>query len=222
MEDFKKIVKMKTGGSVKSAYCGGGYIKKKAGGEVHDAAEIKQDKAIVKKAIAMHDKQEHAGEKTDLSKLKRGGRSKKAVGTVKKYKEGGSTGVMETIKNVGKRLYENVMGTPEQNAEAQARLDKYEASKKAEAESAPVKKKCGGKIKKMAFGGLSAQAAPQAQTAIDSKAPLVSTMGSPDVARTMPPTSNAGGATRGLDRAAAMSGRTMPTTGRPLKKGGKC
>lgn len=36
--------------------------------------------------------------------------------------------------------------------------------------------------------------------------------------------SNAGGAMRGLDRAAAMSGRTMPTTGRPagMKKGGAC
>ena len=34
--------------------------------------------------------------------------------------------------------------------------------------------------------------------------------------------SNAGGASRGLDRAAAMSGRAMPTTGRPmgLKNGG--
>lgn len=31
---------------------------------------------------------------------------------------------------------------------------------------------------------------------------------------------NAGGATRGLDRAAAMSGRATPATGRPMKKGG--
>lgn len=108
MEDFKKIVKMKTGGSVQNAYCGGGRMKKKAGGEV-DAADIKQDKAIVKKAIAMHDKQEHPGEKTDLSKLKKGGRSKKSVGTVKKYKcgggvkkmaEGQSTGPIEDTEDV--------------------------------------------------------------------------------------------------------------------------
>ena len=39
--------------------------------------DIKQDKAIVKKAFAMHDKQEHEGEKTDLSKLRKGGRMKK-------------------------------------------------------------------------------------------------------------------------------------------------
>ena len=36
--------------------------------------DIKQDKAIVKKAFAMHDKQEHKGGKgTDLAKLKKGG-----------------------------------------------------------------------------------------------------------------------------------------------------
>lgn len=37
-------------------------------------ADIKQDKAIVKKAFKMHDAQEHKGSKgTDLSKLKKGG-----------------------------------------------------------------------------------------------------------------------------------------------------
>mgnify|MGYP006943393425 CR=1 FL=1 len=51
----------------------------------------------------------------------------------------------DAVNRVGKRLYENVMGTPEQNAAAQARLDKYEASKKAAAPSAPVTKKRGGK-----------------------------------------------------------------------------
>lgn len=43
-------------------------------------ADIKQDKAIVKKAFKMHDAQEHKGGKgTDLSKLKKGG----AVGASK-------------------------------------------------------------------------------------------------------------------------------------------
>ena len=101
MEGFKKIVKMKTGGSVSKAVakCSGGKMKK--GGEV-DAADIKQDKAIVKKAFSMHDKQEHGGEKTDLSKLKRGGRAKKECGTVRKYKTGGSvTNVYEAKKSSG-------------------------------------------------------------------------------------------------------------------------
>ena len=53
-----------------------------------DAADIAQDKKIVKKAIKMHDEQEHGGEKTDLSKLKKGGRAK-MKGTVRTYKAGG-------------------------------------------------------------------------------------------------------------------------------------
>lgn len=72
MEGFKTLPKMNCGGSVGKGYCGGGRMKK--GGEVESAAEIKQDKALVKKAIAMHDKQEHPGKKTDLSKLRKGGR----------------------------------------------------------------------------------------------------------------------------------------------------
>ena len=35
--------------------------------------DIAQDKKLIKKAIAMHDKQEHPGKKTNLSKLKKGG-----------------------------------------------------------------------------------------------------------------------------------------------------
>jgi hypothetical protein len=43
------------------------------GGKAMDKADIKQDKAIVKKAFGMHDKQSHEGKKTNLSKLARGG-----------------------------------------------------------------------------------------------------------------------------------------------------
>jgi len=107
MDDFKKLPKMqcfKTGGSVKpKAMCYGGKMKK--GGEV-DAADIKQDKAIVKKAIKMHDAQEHKGEHTDLSKLRKGGRAKKDCGTVRKYKAGGGVyGAKKTdadIKSIDK------------------------------------------------------------------------------------------------------------------------
>lgn len=39
-----------------------------------DKEDVKQDKAMIKKAFKMHDKQEHKGGKgTDLSKLKKGG-----------------------------------------------------------------------------------------------------------------------------------------------------
>ena len=33
-----------------------------------------QDKSMIKKAVGMHDKQQHAGKKTNLSKLKNGGK----------------------------------------------------------------------------------------------------------------------------------------------------
>lgn len=43
------------------------------GGKTMDKKDIKQDKAIVKKAVGMHDKQLHGGKKTNLTKLARGG-----------------------------------------------------------------------------------------------------------------------------------------------------
>jgi hypothetical protein len=42
--------------------------------------DIKMDKKTVKKAVGMHDKQQHGGKKTDLTKLKGGGCAKMAKG----------------------------------------------------------------------------------------------------------------------------------------------
>jgi hypothetical protein len=108
MEDFKKMVKMKTGGSVSSAlkeenkHCSGGKINKyKEGGNV----DMKQDKALIKKAFKQHDEAEHDKEPTEI-KLKKGGRSKKAEGSVKKYKAGGAiemkkdSGDKDTIRKI--------------------------------------------------------------------------------------------------------------------------
>ena len=39
-------------------------------------SDMKQDKAMVKKAVGMHDKQMHGGKKTDLAALKKGGMAK--------------------------------------------------------------------------------------------------------------------------------------------------
>ena len=52
-----------------------GYMKK---GGMADAKEDmkmdkKQDKSMIKKAVGMHDKQQHEGKKTNLSTLKKGG-----------------------------------------------------------------------------------------------------------------------------------------------------
>jgi len=46
--------------------------KFKEGGEMKHS-DIKMDKKVVKKAVGMHDKQQHGGKKTNLSKLAKGG-----------------------------------------------------------------------------------------------------------------------------------------------------
>jgi len=99
MEDFKKSSKMqcfREGGSVK--------YKSRHSEKSEMSEDISQDKKVVKKAFAMHDKQEHPGEKTDLSKLKNGGRAKKDCGTVRKYKTGGTVenayGAKKTDKDI--------------------------------------------------------------------------------------------------------------------------
>lgn len=49
-----------------------GFMKK--GGMAMDAKEdMKMDKKVVKKAVGMHDKQQHEGKKTNLTTLKKGG-----------------------------------------------------------------------------------------------------------------------------------------------------
>jgi len=99
MEDFKSNPKMqcfKEGGQVK-------YETRKQHKE-EVSADIAQDKKIVKKAFKIHDTQSHEGKKTDLSKLKKGGRAKKDVGSVKKYKTGGTVenayGAKKTDKDI--------------------------------------------------------------------------------------------------------------------------
>jgi hypothetical protein len=54
------------------------------GGAAHEEKgemkkDLAQDKKMIKKAIAMHDKQEHPGKHTDLSKLKKGGMAMKKM-----------------------------------------------------------------------------------------------------------------------------------------------
>lgn len=85
MDGFKSSPKMqcfKEGGAVK--------YKSRHSEKSEMSEDIAQDKKVVKKAFAMHDKQSHEGEKTNLSKLKKGGRMKKEGGCVGRYKDGGS------------------------------------------------------------------------------------------------------------------------------------
>lgn len=77
-----------------------GYMRK---GGMAKHEDIKMDKKVVKKAVSMHDKQQHGGKKTDLAALKKGGMAVKKMargggiemkgktkGTMIKMKKGGS------------------------------------------------------------------------------------------------------------------------------------
>lgn len=208
MEGFKTSPKMqcfKEGGAVK--------YKSRHSEKSEVSEDIAQDKKVVKKAFAMHDKQSHEGEKTNLSKLKKGGRMKKEGGCVGRYKDGGSIkmkkdaadvkdiqkikltktkkaaapskaavkpamsniaepaptmspdmgmtpppmmkkggaakkyadgGIVANIKSVGKKAYENVMGTPEQN-KAAAEQEKAIAEKDPSSYEAKYRKLTGKK-----------------------------------------------------------------------------
>ena len=101
MDGFKSSQKMqcfKEGGAVK--------YKSRHSEKSEMSEDIAQDKKVVKKAFAMHDKQSHEGEKTDLAKLKKGGRMKKKDGgCVGRYKAGGSIGMKKDsgdIKDIQK------------------------------------------------------------------------------------------------------------------------
>lgn len=107
MEGFKANPKM---AKTISCYKEGGSVKYKS--RHSEKSEMKedvaQDKAMIKKAVKMHDTQKHEGEKTDLAKLKKGGRMKKEGGCVGRYKSGGSikmpkTGGSDVAKDGGKK-----------------------------------------------------------------------------------------------------------------------
>ena len=72
---------------------GGGMAKKEMHAEKGEMkADVKQDKAMIKKAVGIHDKQLHAGKKTNLSKLAKGGGIEtkgKTKGTMVKMAGGG-------------------------------------------------------------------------------------------------------------------------------------
>jgi hypothetical protein len=86
MDGFKSSPKMqcfKEGGAVK--------YKSRHSEKSEISEDTAKDKKVVKKAFSIHDKQSHEGEKTNLSKLKDGGRMKKEGGCVGRYKAGRKT-----------------------------------------------------------------------------------------------------------------------------------
>ena len=77
------------------------YIGKKEGGIMkHD--DIKEDKALIKKAFGMHDKQLHESKKTDLTKLNKGGVMKETMGprTMAKDVEAGANKLLKFGESV--------------------------------------------------------------------------------------------------------------------------
>jgi hypothetical protein len=104
MDGFKSSQKMqcfKEGGAVK--------YKSRHSEKSEMSEDIAKDKKVVKKAFAMHDKQSHEGEKTNLSRLKKGGRMKKEGGCVGRYKEGGN---VKKYNAGGMASYDQAMQDP--------------------------------------------------------------------------------------------------------------
>ena len=95
-KQFKKVQCFKEGGTVQRQIAN--FEKRERKVEKKD--DVAQDKKIVKKAFKIHDTQQHE-EKTNLKGLKRGGRAKKEVGTVKKYACGGGVyGAKKTKEDI--------------------------------------------------------------------------------------------------------------------------
>jgi hypothetical protein len=92
MEGFKKLAK-----GVQCFKEGGSVYKSRHSEKSEKKSDIAQDKSIVKKGVKQHEAALHKGQpKTEL-KLKNGGRTKKAVGTVKKFeKASGEYGAKKT------------------------------------------------------------------------------------------------------------------------------
>jgi len=93
MDEVKKTPKI-------ASYKEGGQVGYKTRKTACDTKDMKEDKAIVKKAVGQHEAVKHKGEgKTEL-KLKSGGRCKKEGGNVRKYKKGGEViGMKKTAED---------------------------------------------------------------------------------------------------------------------------
>ena len=93
--DLQGINKPKTDHGKMNLFKGGGMAKKEMHAEKGEMkADVKQDKAMIKKAIGMHDKQLHGGKKTSLAGLKSGGRiAAKGIHPIQKQSKRGAIDV---------------------------------------------------------------------------------------------------------------------------------
>jgi len=88
------------------------------GGETMKHADVKMDKKMAKKAVGMHEAQLHGGKKSDMSKLKKGGK-------VMKYAEGGVaktvTKEMEYDYKTGKKSFAGSTAKKDAHAEKEGK-----------------------------------------------------------------------------------------------------
>lgn len=87
--------------------------------------DIKQDKSMAKKAVGMHEKQLHGGKKSDMSKLKCGGK-------IKKYAEGGSPTAAkpEKKKSVPPEVVPDWAKDKNQDSKNQKAAEQYQKTRK--------------------------------------------------------------------------------------------
>jgi len=135
--DLQGINKPKTDHGSMNLFKEGGAMK----------SDMKQDKAMVKKAVGMHDKQMHGGKKTDMDTLKKGGmpmvmKDGKKIPAFAAKKGGMPPGMM------GKAGRAMSAPSPDMMGRAMAKRPMAAASTEA-----PMMKKGGG-VKKMASGGM--------------------------------------------------------------------
>ena len=188
--------------------------KKFKQGGIMKHSDLGQDKKMVKKAVAMHDKQLHSGKKTNLATLKHGG----STGNLKKMAVGGSTG---SFNSTGSNPY-----APQMQTGAIGGLDQLNQSlgtiKNALGGKAPNVGEStqmyreGGKVntKKMAMGG--APVDPRAAAMAAKKAAMGSKRGMPIAGRPTPQMA-------GMPQGKPMMGRMPPQANMPMptmKKGG--
>ena len=157
-KSFKKIQCFKEGGSV-------AYKSRKAGKEQMHEDEV-EDKKLIKKAFKQHDEAEHDKSNASEIKLKKGGRSKKEVGSVKKYKAGGKienvyeakkkAGDLDRIEKVKETKAAKLCGGGAMKTGGMVKSKESGkcADSKSGAKEMPNKYKKSGKIKKFDDGGL--------------------------------------------------------------------
>jgi hypothetical protein len=180
-------------------------------------SDLGQDKKMVKKAVAMHDKQLHGGKKTDLATLKKGG---SAMCGVKKMAVGGNTG---SFNSTGSNPYlpatqtGAIGGLDQLNQSIGTIQNALGGAPKNVGESTQMYKK-GGKVntKKMAMGG--APVDPRAAAMAAKRAAMAkgAKRGMPIAGRAMPQMA-------GMPQGKPMMGRMPPDANMPMptmKKGG--